>query len=368
MKKHLLVMCAFLLTKLVFADVGEGISTTFTLDNVDPNITLVNPSGGETYLTNQEVTINWSTSDSNLQENNVSVFFSSDNGINYETITSNEGNDSSYNWTVPNTSTNSGLIKITVYDQFGNMGQISNTEFFSIIYEASYGISSVFSLDNVDPVVELLSHNDGQTLYIGSTENILWNASDNHFSQLPIDVLLMSNGTYTDIISENEFNNGNYNWQVASYQSENCYLQIKATDQFGNVGEDFADNAFTIMYVPPQAPTYVSLAIDNDTDAIIGWDAVTQNIHGEEITPDGYIVLYNEVPEEEENSDFYYFLTATSELSTIHHRVAEFRQQQFYRVLAYVNHSEGFSNYLTSLQNGKDNQVSWTELQDHINK
>ena len=46
--------------------------------------------------------------------------------------------------------------------------------------------------------------------------------------------------------------------------------------------------------------------ISNGVDAVIGWQPVTQTIYGGPIVPDGYIVLYNETPYEDDDNLYYY--------------------------------------------------------------
>ncbi|MDD4223392.1 MAG: SBBP repeat-containing protein [Candidatus Cloacimonetes bacterium] len=91
-------------------------------------------------------------------------------------------------------------------------------------------------------------------------------------------------------------------------------------------------------YVPPAIPENVAIAMAGD-NAVITWDAVTQNTHSQPITPDGYLVFYNGSSDAE--NGLYYFLAVTPELTHTHVRVGEFASNMFYRVKAYKYYGRG---------------------------
>lgn len=90
-------------------------------------------------------------------------------------------------------------------------------------------------------------------------------------------------------------------------------------------------------YVPPAAVGGVEVNIVGN-NAVISWLPVTETIYGSPITPDFYIVLYNETPYTD--SQYYYYLTYTPTLSATHLGVALFRDQMFYRVVAYKSYRD----------------------------
>ncbi len=94
-------------------------------------------------------------------------------------------------------------------------------------------------------------------------------------------------------------------------------------------------------------PASVAVNTANGLDAVISWEPVTQNIYYSPMTPDGYIVLYNETPYEDDQ--FYYFLGRSYTTSYTHHDVAEFRTQMFYKVLAYKNYRGDVDNILQTV-------------------
>jgi hypothetical protein len=372
MKKVLLILSYIFLFSMLNADIGEEVSALFTMDTANPIVNVLSPNGGETLLSNQQTTIQWTVNDGHLTGNTINIKFSPNNGSNYQTISTGESNDGAYNWTVPYAYTESTLMKISATDDFGNYSEDISDAVFAIMWEANFGVSSIFAMDTVDPVLDLSSPNGGEEWYIGSTHNILWSASDNNLLANSVDIEFATTGTNFTTVAEDEFNDGIYAWAIPTTTTENGRIKIIVADTFGNLTEDSSSGTFIIGYVPPQPPQSVSVDVSNGIDAVISWQAVTHNTQNEEITPDGYIVLYNEVPTEEDNDDFYYFLTATSDLTVTHHRVAEFRDQQFYRVVAYIDHNgrvEGIiHNYELRINNSKDtgSKISWAELKKEL--
>jgi hypothetical protein len=95
-------------------------------------------------------------------------------------------------------------------------------------------------------------------------------------------------------------------------------------------------------------------------DAVITWQPVTQNIYHSPLTPDGYIVLYNETPYEDDQ--YYYFLGRSYTTTYTHQDVAEFRDQMFYKVLAYKNYRGDVDNIIQAALANPDAKISLAEL------
>ncbi len=109
-------------------------------------------------------------------------------------------------------------------------------------------------------------------------------------------------------------------------------------------------------------PATVLLCL-NYPDATISWTEVDTTDCGSVITPDGYVILYDETAYEDEQ--FYYFLDFTTELSYIHTFVAEYRDQMFYRVVAIKNYNREQIDYLEALNNSQG-KVRWSELKKRL--
>ncbi|MDZ4121310.1 MAG: Ser-Thr-rich GPI-anchored membrane family protein, partial [Candidatus Cloacimonadaceae bacterium] len=170
-----------------------------------------------------------------------------------------------------------------------------------------YGTSAPVVNDTVDPSLSILSPNGGEAWYLGDTNDITWTASDTNLS--PNSIYLwysMNGGSNYSSLAEAIANSGSFAWEMPSAQSYNARVRIKVSDSFGNFTQKASASAFTITYVPPQAPTGVNVNTTNGIDAIITWQPVTETIYYTPITPDGYIVLYNESPYEHDEHFYYY--------------------------------------------------------------
>jgi len=99
-------------------------------------------------------------------------------------------------------------------------------------------------------------------------------------------------------------------------------------------------SGFSLQYgVPPKEPENVVITMDGN-NAVITWNAVTEAINGQPITPDGYLVYYNDSSDAE--NGLYYFLAVTTDLTHTHVRVGESANWMFYRVAAYKYYGRGF--------------------------
>jgi hypothetical protein len=103
----------------------------------------------------------------------------------------------------------------------------------------------------------------------------------------------------------------------------------------------------TGIYVPPKLPENLIIT-QNGFDMFLTWDAVTEDIHDNPITPDGYIVLYSE------DDIGYWFHGVTTNTFYTHYRVAEFRDNMFYHVIAYKTYRREQADFILGLANRKD--------------
>lgn len=201
---------------------------------------------------------------------------------------------------------------------------------------SSYTDSDLVSLDTVPPLLELLSPNGGEAWYIGDTRDIIWTASDLNLDSNSVNLWYsLSGGSEYQSLAEALAHTGTYAWELPAVQSYNARVRVAIADNFGNQAQKSSATNFSITYVPPAVPIGLSVDTSDNLHAHLTWDAVTQTIppYNSPITPDGYIVLYNETPYEDDR--LYYFLGSCPDTSYTHHNVVQFRSQMFYKVLAY---------------------------------
>jgi hypothetical protein len=224
---------------------------------------------------------------------------------------------------------------------------------------SSYTDSELFTIDTVMPELHLTSPVGNEIWYIGDTENITWTATDTNLDNNSIYLWFSLNGGVDYVsLAEAIANSGSYAWLIPSTQSINAKVQIQISDTFGNASVFESTMPFIISYVPPAEPQGITVDTSNGTDAILSWQPVTLTIYNTPITPDGYIVLYNETPNEDDQ--FYYFLGRSFSTTYTHHDVTEFRSQMFYRVIAYKNfRSEGIAQLEIR---AKSKKLFWREV------
>lgn len=184
-------------------------------------------------------------------------------------------------------------------------------------------VSGPVTLDTVDPEVELSSPNGGESWYFGDTQNIQWNATDDFLQAQPIliEVSYAGNQNFT-ILAENYGNSGTYPWLFPEIATNNGYIKVTATDMLGNSTSVYSANSFSLGYVPPKPPSGLVVDISNGIDAILNWDLVTQTIYDTPIVPDGYLILFNETPYENDDNK-YYFLGFSPTTNYTHYYAAE---------------------------------------------
>lgn|GEM_PF-547925 len=227
-------------------------------------------------------------------------------------------------------------------------------------------VSPLFSVDTVAPSLDLTAPAGGEVWYIGESRTISWSASDSHFPAEPIALdYSTDNGIHYTSIDTAVVNNSAYSWTLPAVQSMYARVRILAADDFGNSSEDISANAFTISYVPPDTVEGVDVDFTSGMDAVLTWQPVTQTIYGTPLTPEGYIILYSELSTP--GNDVFFFLGATADTTYTHHDVCTFRDQMFYRVVAYIDYEGRISRMLAELaaQQGEltpiARRVTWDE-------
>lgn len=229
-----------------------------------------------------------------------------------------------------------------------------------ILALASYTDTDLLTLDTIAPELTLLSPAGGEAWYIGDSHPILWTASDFSLPANPVSLLYSLNSGVSYLpIASGLANSGSYMWPMPSTQSYGSRVRIVVVDGFGN--QSLASSPlFAITFVPPAAPDNVNVDISNSVNAVITWDAVTQTIYGSPITPDGYIVLYNESPYEHDEHFYYFLWNVTSGTSFTHPWVARFRDQMYYRIVAYKDYD---GRLAAILSNSREKQaLSWADI------
>jgi hypothetical protein len=99
-------------------------------DTEAPDVTVLDPNGGETWEIDSFFDIMWDATD-NVGVTSIDILLSSDGGATYpHTIAAGEANDGVYTWLVDVSSTTEARVKVIAYDAAGNEGEdVSGADF-----------------------------------------------------------------------------------------------------------------------------------------------------------------------------------------------------------------------------------------------
>lgn len=219
----------------VGSDTSDG---PFTITNAPGTVVITSPNGGEIWDTQSVHQITWTASDPDGITSQ-DIFYSSNNGGSWTTLVTNYPNNStSYNWTLPNTTTTTGLIRVSIKDTWGGITTDQS--------------NSVFTIQNAPPQVRITSPNGGESWIAGSNHDITWNATDPD-GITGIDLAYSLNGGFNwNTIVSGITNSGTYNWTLPSSASTTVKVRATARDSVGNSASDMSDAVFTIAISPPQ--------------------------------------------------------------------------------------------------------------------
>jgi len=233
---------------------GAARQFSITYDSTPPEVTVLSPNGGENWLGGSIHDITWTADDVNFGVTPITIEYSLNGGINWDTIAADVENTGVYPWVVPNLSSGNCLVRVTAVDLAGNSG--------------SDGSNSVFTMssDTIAPAVTVNSPNGGESWQGRSTQTITWTATDDKTpgGSLLVDLYFSSNGgTDWGSIASDKANNGAYSWVVPEVNSRQCLVKVEARDTSGNIGRDVSDRVFTITI--PEAPVQPTDTIELET-------------------------------------------------------------------------------------------------------
>ncbi|MCP4149469.1 MAG: hypothetical protein GY757_17105 [bacterium] len=210
-----------------YSDAGGTVPSVFSGCGSANNDTLrvIAPNGGEILTPGGSYNIRWtSTGD----VGNVKLWYSSDNGANYNKFEHSTANDGSYSWAVPSIESTKCFIRVSETAD-GNVDDYSNSAFT---------ISS-----SGGDTITVTSPNGGETLEPGTQHVIRW-TSTGSVGTVKLWYSTTGLGTSWTKFENAVTNDGSYTWTVPNDPSTNCYVRVSETSN-GNV-DDYSDAAFTI--------------------------------------------------------------------------------------------------------------------------
>lgn len=229
-------------------------------DGTLPAVAVTAPNGGETWTAGLDYDITWIASDAHGIES-ISIYYSVNGGDGFTLLASGQANDSLFTWTVPNTPTDSAVVKVVAFDPWTNEGEDVSDSFFTILPPP----------DITDPVVAVTSPNGGETWYAATTQSITWSATDASGVDSVSIYYSSNNGASFDLVASQEPNDGTYDWTVPGVATDSALVKVVAYDPSLNTGEDVSDDVFTIVY--DTVPPVVTVMYPNGGDTLIVGDA-----------------------------------------------------------------------------------------------
>jgi len=181
------------------------------------------PAGGEILTADSTFFIEW-TSQNVLD---VKIQYSTNNGTNWINIIDSIPSVGIYNWTIPNTLTAEGKVKISdITDP--NVFDVSN---------GSFTIRSSKEITVLDP-------NGGEIIEGGSQYEILWSSNDVEYVKLEFSI---NNGASWNTIVDSTASSGIYLWTVPTVLTTQARIRI--SDISLPLVSDISDSTFRINYI-----------------------------------------------------------------------------------------------------------------------
>jgi len=190
------------------------------------SIILKSPNGGESWHVGFTENITWRTTG---QMGNVRIEYSTDSGTTWIEIEASTENDGTQAWLVPDTVSDTCLMRISEAD-FTDFSDTSN---------ATFTITDA-------PMIIVTSPNSEVSWMVGSTHDITW-VTGGTVGNVKIDYTTDFGTTWIEIVASTE-NNGTYAWIVPNTVSNVCLVRISEADD--GDPSDVSDAPFAITGTP----------------------------------------------------------------------------------------------------------------------
>ena len=185
-------------------------------------ITVTAPNGGETWHIGEAYDITWAPSGIG---GSVSIEYSTDAGSTWSTVTPDTIDSGTYPWTIPDTPTTQGRVKVTHLTCADNHDESDGD--FTII---QYGITVV-------------SPNGGEGWIRGNPYDITWMSSG---ISGDVNIELYKGGVFNSTIVSSTANSGLYTWDIPAGQLPGIDYQVKITSISDPAVFDLSDVDFTV--------------------------------------------------------------------------------------------------------------------------
>ena len=186
-------------------------------------ITVLDPNGGESIAAGSNYYVQWSSTD----VANVKLDYSIDDGTNWINIVDSIPSTGIYNWTVPNTLTSEGRVRIS---------DVSDSTTFDIS-DGPFTIQS-------SHIITVTAPNGGEEIQGNSTYEINWTSNDVQNVKIEYSI---NNGATWDSVADSVESSGAYQWNVPNVLTTQG--RIKISDLALPSVYDASDAPFRIDYI-----------------------------------------------------------------------------------------------------------------------
>lgn len=181
-------------------DLSDNVFTIYV-----PNVTITSPNGGEQWQGGSAQYIYWTSAGLSSY---VNIDYSINAGVTWTNLTTGTYNGGSYYWSLPNTPSDSCLVRVTDYYS-STLTDVSN---------------SYFSIVSSNPVITLTSPSGGDQWGTGTGHYITWTSSN--ISNVKLEYSIDGGTTWTTIVASTSAGNGSYYWTVPGTPSSDCYVRV----------------------------------------------------------------------------------------------------------------------------------------------
>jgi hypothetical protein len=200
--------------------ISDVSNTVFSIVN---KIKLLSPNNGESWQVGSTHKIEWQST----SVTNITLTYSTNNGVSWTTIGTATASTGYYNWAIPASLQTSDQYKIRASDA-------SNSSVFDI----SDFYFTVSSLDLTSPA-------GSEEYSIGTTQTIKWTSS--YISNVNLEYSI-DNGLNWIVIEDSVTSTGSYYWQVPNTPSTQCKLRI--SNSKNSTTSDVCSTTFSIIETP----------------------------------------------------------------------------------------------------------------------
>lgn len=238
---------------------------------------------------------------------------------------------------------------------------------FSIIQLSAslgFGNSAPTLNDTVNPAVALHAPIPGDIWYVGQIKDIIWTATDTNLRADSIYIFYsLDIGATFNPLAGPLANTGIHTLQMPAPVSDLAKIRIIAIDSFGNVS--YATNPLVLTYNAPPPLQVQNVTINmSGNDALISWQAVTENAMNQPIIPDGYLLF--ESDKASQNPEDFTFLTNTSNTEYLYLNAPARFSQRFFYVVAYKDYSGRLRKLLPQSSDIKQLPLTLQDIRNRI--